>query len=101
MIQCDATNRVCACCHGVISGGAGQRGRPCAQMLTTDDLCKGEDVFFAATGVSDGDLLRGVRYFAGGASSHSLVMRSRSSTIRYITTEHHWNKPGITNVDSP
>ena len=50
------------------------------QILHTDDLCAGEQVFFAATGVSDGDLLRGVRYFAGGASSYSIVMRSGSGT---------------------
>lgn len=49
-------------------------------MLSTDDLCAGEQVFFAATGVSDGDLLKGVRYFAGGATSNSIVMRSGSGT---------------------
>jgi fructose-1,6-bisphosphatase II len=64
------------------------------QMLTTNDLCKGQDVFFAATGVSDGDLLRGVRFVAGGATSNSLVMRSRSGTVRYIMTEHYWQNPG-------
>ena len=53
---------------------------PCLQQLTTEDLCKGEQVFFAATGVSDGDLLRGVRYFSGGASSNSIVMRTGSGT---------------------
>jgi fructose-1,6-bisphosphatase II len=68
------------------------------QILHTDDLCRGDDVFFAATGVSDGDLLKGVRYFSGGATSNSLVMRSKSSTVRYIETEHHWHKPSITNV---
>lgn len=50
------------------------------QVLQTNDLCSGQEVFFAATGVSDGDLLRGVRYFAGGASTHSIVMRSQSGT---------------------
>lgn len=45
-----------------------------------DDLCRGDDVFFAATGVSDGDLLRGVRYHSGGASTNSIVMRSKSGT---------------------
>ena len=50
------------------------------QVLSTDDLCAGEQVFFAATGVSDGDLLKGVRYFAGGATSNSIVMRSGSGT---------------------
>ena len=50
------------------------------QILYTDDLCAGEQVFFAATGVSDGDLLQGVRYYSGGASTNSLVMRSSSGT---------------------
>jgi fructose-1,6-bisphosphatase II len=63
------------------------------QLLTTSDLCKGKDVFFAATGVSDGDLLRGVRFVAGGATSNSLVMRSRSGTVRFIMTEHCWRSP--------
>jgi fructose-1,6-bisphosphatase II len=56
----------------------------------TEDLCKGKDVFFAATGVSDGDLLTGVRYIAGGATSNSIVMRSKSRTVRYIETQHVW-----------
>lgn len=56
-------------------------------LLTTDDLVTG-DCFFAATGITDGELMRGVRYRAGGASTHSLVMRSRSGTIRSITAEH-------------
>ncbi len=51
---------------------------PCAVLQ--DDLCRGDDVFFAATGVSDGDLLRGVRYHSGGASTNSIVMRSKSGT---------------------
>lgn len=71
----------------------------CVQVLDTHDLCKGNDVFFAATGVSDGDLLGGVRYFSGGATSNSIVMRSKSSTIRYIQTEHHWSKASIASVD--
>lgn len=62
------------------------------QILHANDLCKGNDVFFAATGVSDGDLLHGVRYSAGGATSHSLVMRSKSGTVRYVETYHHWQK---------
>jgi fructose-1,6-bisphosphatase II len=53
---------------------------------------RGEDVFFAATGVTGGDLLEGVEYTAGGAVSESLVMRSRSGTVRRIKTEHHWRK---------
>jgi len=50
-------------------------------------------VFFAATGVSDGDLLKGVRYFSGGASTNSIVMRSSSGTVRFIETQHRWRAP--------
>ncbi len=61
-------------------------------VLKTDDLVTGDDVFFVATGITDGELMRGVRYRAGGASTHSLVMRSRSGTIRSITSEHKLQK---------
>jgi fructose-1,6-bisphosphatase II len=61
-------------------------------VLKTDDLVNGDDVFFVATGITDGELMRGVRYRAGGASTHSLVMRSRSGTIRSITSEHKLQK---------
>ena len=61
-------------------------------VLTTEDLVTGDDVFFVATGITDGELMRGVRYRAGGASTHSLVMRSRSGTIRSITSEHRLSK---------
>ena len=57
-------------------------------MLHTDDLVSGDNVFFVATGITDGELLRGVRYRAGGATTHSLVMRSRSGTIRVIESQH-------------
>jgi fructose-1,6-bisphosphatase II len=67
-------------------------GYDCSRVLTTDDLVRGDDVFFAATGVTDGELLRGVRYDAYGARSHSLVMRSRSGTIRYIDTHHRHDR---------
>lgn len=76
---------------------AEKAGYDISKILYTDDLCAGEQVFFAATGVSDGDLLKGVRYFAGGASSNSIVMRSGSGTVRTIETQHRWEKPGITN----
>ena len=49
-------------------------------VLSTDDLVTGDDCFFVATGITDGELMRGVRYRAGGAPPHSLVMRSRSGT---------------------
>jgi fructose-1,6-bisphosphatase II len=62
------------------------------QVLTIDDLVKSDDVFFAATGITAGDLLRGVEYVPGGAHSESLVMRSRSGTVRRIQTDHRWRK---------
>jgi fructose-1,6-bisphosphatase II len=59
------------------------------RVLTVDDLIGGNDVFFAATGVTDGDTLQGVRYLPDGkASTTSLVMRSRSGTVREITARH-------------
>ncbi len=61
-------------------------------MLTTDELVTGDDCFFVATGITDGELMKGVRYSAGGVTTHSLVMRSRSGTIRSITSEHRLEK---------
>jgi fructose-1,6-bisphosphatase II len=59
------------------------------RVLTADDLVRGEDVFFSATGVTDGDVLQGVRYEGDqGASTESLVMRSRSGTVRRIAARH-------------
>ncbi len=62
------------------------------QVLTIDDLVSGDDVFFAATGVTDGELLRGVRYWADGAGTESVVMRSKSGTVRIINATHRWTK---------
>ena len=61
-------------------------------VLTTDDLVRGDDCFFVATGITDGELLQGVRYRAKGATTNSLVMRSRSGTIRTIQSEHKLSK---------
>jgi fructose-1,6-bisphosphatase II len=61
-------------------------------VLTTNDLVNTDDCFFVATGITDGELVQGVRYRAGGATTHSLVMRSRSGTIRSITSEHKLQK---------
>ncbi|WP_426241675.1 class II fructose-bisphosphatase [Nocardioides sp. LHG3406-4] len=61
-------------------------------VLATDDLVTGDDCFFVATGITDGELMRGVRYRPDGATTHSLVMRSRSGTIRSITSEHQLSK---------
>lgn len=58
------------------------------QVLTTTDLVSGTDVFFAATGITDGELLKGVRYTSSSMRSNSLVMRSRSQTIRVIESVH-------------
>ncbi len=58
------------------------------EVLDVDRLITGEDVFFAATGVTDGELLQGVRYSAGKASTESLVMRSRSGTVRTVRARH-------------
>jgi fructose-1,6-bisphosphatase II len=62
------------------------------RILTTDDLVGGDDVFFAATGITDGDLLQGVRYRGDGATTETLVMRSKSGTIRTIQSNHKWHK---------
>jgi fructose-1,6-bisphosphatase II len=61
-------------------------------VLTADDLVSGDDVFFAATGITDGSLLRGVRYWPDGATTHSMVMRSRSGTVRWVEAEHRFEK---------
>jgi fructose-1,6-bisphosphatase II len=62
------------------------------RVLRTDDLVSGDDVFVAATGVTDGALLRGVRYVRTGAVTDSLVMRSRSGTVRRIEARHSFEK---------
>ncbi len=71
---------------------AAESGLDLSQILTIDDLVRSDDVFFAASGVTSGEMLKGVEYVAGGATSESLVMRSRSGTVRRIQTEHHWRK---------
>jgi fructose-1,6-bisphosphatase II len=58
------------------------------KVLTTNDLVSGENVFFAATGITDGELLKGIRFTDRYIQSNSLVMRSRSKTIRFISSEH-------------
>lgn len=60
------------------------------KVYTAEELAAG-DVFFAATGVTSGDLLRGVRYFAGGAQTHTIVMRSKSRTIRFLDSMHYFD----------
>ena len=99
------------CMGGVILGKLAPRddaerrraldaGLDIGQVLTTDELVSSDDVFFAATGITDGELLSGVRYRRDGATTHSLVMRSRSGTIRSIRSEHQLRKlRGYTSVN--
>lgn len=61
-------------------------------VLTIDDLVRGDDVFFALTGVTNGELVRGVRYIPHGARTETLAMRSKSGTIRRVQSEHHFEK---------
>jgi len=67
-------------------------GHDLDRVLLTDDLVNGDDVFFVATGITDGELMDGVRYGGGKAYTESIVMRSRSGTIRKITSEHQLGK---------
>ena len=62
------------------------------RIYTTDDLAKGDNVMFAATGVTDGSMLRGVRRYAGGAKTTSIVMRSKSGTVRRVEAEHNFTR---------
>jgi len=63
-------------------------GHDLDRILTTGDLVRGDNVFFCATGITDGELLKGVRYHAGGSTTNSIVMRGRSGTIRDLLSEH-------------
>ncbi|SEG98951.1 fructose-1,6-bisphosphatase II [Nonomuraea solani] len=87
------------CLGGVIQGRLWPRddaerakaidaGHDLTQVLTTNDLVRSDDVFFAATGITHGELMQGVRFRAGSAVTESLVMRGRSGTIRKIESEH-------------
>lgn len=60
------------------------------QVLNIDELVRSDDVFFAATGITDGELLQGVKYHMNWAETESLVTRSRSGTVRRISARHHW-----------
>lgn len=61
------------------------------RIYSINDLALGDNIMFSATGVTDGELLSGVRYFPGGAHTSSVIMRSRTHTIRYIAAEHHFD----------
>ncbi len=71
---------------------AEELGYDLGRVLTTEDLVRGDNCFFAATGITDGELLRGVRYDARGAATESMVMRSRSGTVRRIDARHRLKK---------
>jgi fructose-1,6-bisphosphatase II len=75
-------------------------GHDLTRVLTTDDLVASDDAFFAATGITNGELLAGVRYKAGGATTHSLVMRARSGTVRTISSDHQlWKLRAYSSVN--
>ena len=62
------------------------------RVYRVGDLASGSELMFAATGVTDGDLLRGVRFFGGGARTHSVVIRRRSGTTRFIEAKHRFDR---------
>jgi len=70
-------------------------GHDLEKVLTTNDLVWGDNVFFAATGVTDGSLLRGVRFDSEWVNTQSLSMRSRSGAIRIIETRHHRTRSNL------
>lgn len=69
-----------------------KEGQDVSRIFSLNDLCHGDNVFFAATGITDGELLNGVRFTGNAARTHSVVMRSYSGTVRYIEAEHTLDK---------
>lgn len=69
-----------------------QAGIDLDEVLNAEDLVGGDDIFFAATGITDGDFLKGVRYLGDGATTQSVVMRSRSGTVRWVEAHHPLSK---------
>ena len=67
-------------------------GHDLSKVLTTTDLVSGDNTFFCATGITDGELMEGVRYTPDGPTTHSIVMRSKSGTIREVRSEHRLEK---------
>ena len=80
------------CLGGSIQGQLHIDGKNSGPVLTTKDLVSSNDVFLAATGITDGELVHGIRYTHSGAISQSIVMRGKSKTVRIINTEHHLNQ---------
>jgi fructose-1,6-bisphosphatase II len=62
------------------------------KIFTIEELASGPDIMFSMTGVTTGDFLRGVRFFGGGATTHSLVMRAKTGTVRTIEAIHHFDR---------
>jgi len=77
------------CLGGAIQGQLHVDGKDFGPILGTKDLVNSDDVFLAATGITDGELIKGIRYTSFGAISQSIVMRGKSKTVRVIETEHH------------
>ena len=77
------------CLGGAIQGQLFIDGKGSGPILTTRNLVNSDDVFLAATGITDGELIKGVRYTSYGAISQSIVMRGKSKTVRVIETEHY------------
>ncbi|MCX6439625.1 MAG: class II fructose-bisphosphatase [Actinobacteria bacterium] len=77
------------CLGGAIQGQLHIEGKNSGPILTTRDLVNSDDVFLAATGITDGELIKGIRYTSYGAISQSIVMRGKSKTVRVIETEHY------------
>jgi len=71
---------------------AKKEGHKAGQVLGLDDLCAGDDIFFAATGITSGDLLKGVRYEDFYAYTHSMVLRRASGTVRFVDSYHEMQK---------
>jgi len=71
---------------------AEQQNLPLGKILTIDDLVADDDVFFSLTGVTTGELVRGVRYTANGAHTETLAMRGKSGTVRRIQAHHNFDK---------
>lgn len=71
--------------------GLAEAGMDIRRIYTVADLVKSDDLFFASTGISGGTFLKGVRYTGHGAETHSLVMRGKTGTIRYIEAIHNWD----------
>lgn len=67
------------------------------QVLSHNDLVQGEDVIFAATGITDGDLIRGVRYYGEQARTHTIVMRAKTGTVRFIDAIHRLERKPVLN----